>query len=152
MKTVHLCAALALACVVLTAGPAFAAAVSDTRVSVPYGDAAASAVSMLGDAAWIAIVAVLSRFAGPVWGAMRIARLDQLLERSLKGVFEKHADDLRGKAITVDVKNRVIAEAARTAIAQGNAALINWAGSNTIQDKLLARWSDTLADWLTKQK
>lgn len=152
MKYVHYCAAMALAFVALSAGPAFAQAASDTNVSLPWGDAAAEAVTIAGSAAWLLIAGVLTRFAGPVMVGFRITGLDQLLEKTLKGVFEKYADELRGKALTVDLKNAMVAEAARLAIEQGSKSLIKWAGAETIQQKILARWSDTLADWFEKQK
>lgn len=152
MKNVHFCAAMALAFVAISAGPAFAAVASDTTVSIPYGDVAAQAVSVAGDAAWIALVGIIGAFAPGVLGFMRITRLDQLLEKQLKAVFEKNAADLVGKTVTIDVKNRMIAEAARMAVNYGQASLIKWAGAESLQDKLLARWTDTLNDWLSKQK
>ena len=117
---------------------AFAAVMTgdpNTHVNIPVGDW----LTGIGTAVAAVVAGVAVRLSGPLAGVLQMMRLEQLLQRALLAAMER-ADIRPGKVITVDVKNELIADAARYAIRNGSAAVIKWAGGiEALKEKLEAR-------------
>ena len=96
-----------------------------------------------------AVLAIVARFAGPLAALIKIMRLDQLLVRSIKAEWDKFVDEkqLKGKSLTIDLKNEFIANTVRAVMEWGPKALINWAGGEAgIRQKIRARLPDFLKE------
>lgn len=121
----------------------------DTRIAVNYGSALASLLDGAGDMLFVVLSGAVATFSPGVWAFMRIARLDQLLKNALNKAVEEFRADLQDDRITVDLRNKVLADAARYALDNGAKSIIVWAGGEKgIRDKLQARFKDAVSNWL----
>lgn len=126
---------------------AFAQDAATPAVTVQWGDWAANALLLVLTVAVGSVGTVLT------WGlrflpaALRafitqnlIKQVEQLLTRALQHAINAVAEELRGKAFTIDVKNRLIALALQFALDNAPAKLIEWMGGEAgIRQKIEAR-------------
>lgn len=122
--------------------------VPETVVTFKWGDLLAVFLTNLAanpdSAAWtlfgLAMTWVATRLPAPLKWAWRLFQIEQLLAKSLQAGFNSTAGAFAGQAVSVDVGNKVIANALQYAIDNGNAAAIKWAGGEELlRQKLLAR-------------
>lgn len=153
MKTVHLCAAIALACVaVVFPAVAFAAAApTNTEVQIipaQYFDEA----TIIAIAGAIAATAnsVLVKLMGP-WGwAAKLARVDQIFFKYIKGgllkLLQQHPE-LATKGVTIDVGNAFIAGLARDLVNVIPSWMMRFIGGRErIEDLIRNRLPEALRD------
>lgn len=113
---------------------------SDTSVSVPVGEIANTAVDyvqviLLGAIAW-----GLRCLPGPIYAIMMTARVDQLLEKAITYALNSVKGAAKDKVLTVDVGNRVVAEALAYALQHGGNLAKSFAGDPvTMAEKIWAR-------------
>lgn len=125
-----------------------------SEVKVNYGAVVASLLDGSGNVLYLALSGAIATFSPPVWAFFRITRLNQLLENALNKAVEEFRSDISDNSVTVDLRNKVLADAARYAMDNGAKSIVAWAGGEKgIRDKLQARFSKAVADWLaTKAK
>lgn len=118
--------------------------VTDTVVAVPWGDWLASILADAAGVLAVVIMAVVTRFLPAslkAWlTAQRTAQVEQLLERALGYAATKIAASVRGQVLTLDARNRLVADALRYAVEHGPEKLVDWmGGAKGIEEKILAR-------------
>jgi len=137
--------AFLIAALALTS-PAFAQAVSDTTVTVPYGqwatDLAMAAIAAIGGAAAAAISHLPMQWR---WLAT-VARADQLLEKALAKARSEIGAKLAPDSFTVDVRSKLLADALRYCVDQYPALVKRLGGPELVRQKLQAR----LQEWIEK--
>ena len=148
LKQAEMLAALMfLAVPILAPIAAYAQEAAQTTVTAEWGDWAANALLLVSTIMVGSVGAVLT------WGlrflpsALRgfitqslIKQVEQLLTRALQHAINSVAEELRGKAFTIDVKNRLIALALQFALDNAPAKLIEWMGGEAgIRQKIEAR-------------
>lgn len=119
----------------------------DTAVTVPWGDWLAGILAEVAASIGVILLAVLAwaaRFlpAGlSAWATnQRIKQVEQLLERAVLFGINQLEDKVKGKAITFDVQQKIIADAVNYAIDHGPAKIIAWlGGEKAIREKIIAR-------------
>lgn len=119
-------------------------AADTTRACAPAGDWVGDVAVALPSLLATIIMGVILRFLpAQLKGfltAQRTAQAEQLLERALGMAASKVADDLKGKGISVDVKNKVLADGLQYVIDHGADPLKKWlGGQGDIVQKLEAR-------------
>lgn len=130
-----------------------AASQIETRVAVNYGAALASLLEGAGNLLFVTLSGAVATFSPGVWAFMRIARLDQLLKNALNKAVEEFRADMQDERISVDLRNKVLADAARYALDNGAKSVIAWAGGEKgIRDKLQARFQEAVAKWMESKK
>jgi hypothetical protein len=131
-------AILLAAAFMLAAAPAFAA----TAVTIPYGDWIGSVASTLAALTVPAVAWGLRFLPGHVVAVIRMTQVDQLLERSIIYGINSVAGASQGKALSVDVGSRVLAEAMTYAIKNGPGWLLGWLGGEAgVRQRIIARLS-----------
>jgi hypothetical protein len=132
--------------VALTAS-ALAQATTDTTVHLGFGDVIAQIgtdVVPWAATALIAIIIGLVAKAFPAVGAFlttqRTQQVEQLLERALGFAAAQLQSSLKGKELTVDVKNALVKQAVDYAWQHGSKAILDFIGGRTaLPDKVQAR-------------
>lgn len=128
------------------ASPAFAQAVSDTSVTVPYGvpvgDVAVAVLTAIAAAATFGMRFLPTH----VQWALKLARADQLMEKALAAARAKVTEEISPRTITFDVKHRLVADALRYAVAHYPKLVDQLGGPALVQEKLQAR----LQEWIEK--
>ncbi len=123
---------------------ALAQAAADTTVHVPYGDV----IGQLGleILPWVGILLlglVIKILPAPVKAFLtqqRIDQVEQLMERALGFAAANLQAQLKGRELTVDVKNQLVAQAGQYVIDHGSATILDFIGGETaIPEKLAAR-------------
>lgn len=119
-------------------------AADTTRACAPAGDWVGDVAVALPSLLATIIMGVVLRFLpAQLKGfltAQRTAQAEQLLERALGMAASKLADNLKGKGISVDVKNKVLADGLQYVIDHGADPLKKWlGGQGAIVQKLEAR-------------
>ncbi len=126
---------LALAVLVLSTFGASAA-----TVEIPVGNWAATAITFALPFVGAGVIWVLNRIRAPWAQKLRTEAAEQLLAYAISFGFNATAGAVRGKAVSVNVGNEVVARALAYAIANGPAWLLKWLGGEAgIRDKILAR-------------
>jgi hypothetical protein len=125
-------------------------AADTTRVCAPAGDWVGDAALALPGLLATIIMGVILRFLPAQLKAFlttqRTTQLEQLLERGLGLGASRLADELKGKGISVDVKNKMLRDGLQYAIDHGAPSLIKWAGGDgAIVEKLEARLATSAA-------
>jgi hypothetical protein len=136
-------AAWALVCSSLFAAGASAHAAAppaiDGQVVVPWGDWTAAALHGVTGLVVAAAGWALRRAPAELHFMMRMARVDQLLERSIQFGVNSVAGAVAGRRLTVPVANRVLERAGDYAIAHAPELVARLGGLNVLKEKLLAR-------------
>lgn len=132
----RLLGALALAFAML----AFPVAAQAATIEVPVGDWAAAIITFATPLIGAFLIWVLSRFQGPWAQKLRTDAAEQLLANAVAYGLNATAGAVKGKTVSVDVGNQVVAAAADYAVANGPGKLVGWlGGEDGIRDKILAR-------------
>lgn len=124
-----------------------ALAYAQTAVEVVPAEGVDKALDAVPAVLGAVVVGLFARFSGPVAAIIKIMRLDQLLVNTIKAEWDKFVDEkqLKGKALTVDLKNELIARIVTEAIRWGPKAIISWAGGEEgLRQKVRARLPDFL--------
>lgn len=130
------------------AAPAFAQTTpSATAVTVPIGDWLANVQPVLNTIITLgvaAIVGIVLRFlpAGlrSVLAGLLTPQVDQLLGQAINYGFNTVAGAEKGKTLTVDTHNGVVAQALQYALDHGPAYLVQWMGGpDAIVEKIISR-------------
>lgn len=136
-------ALIACACTLaFTAAPALAAevAASPTTVSIPIGDYAASAVPFINSILLALIGWLFRKLPGNFVAILKTMQADQLLTKAIDYALNAVAGAAKGKVLTVDVANHVLAEALNYALSHGAGWLVTWlGGEQVIAQKIIAR-------------
>ena len=114
--------------------------VQDGEVALPVGDwltGLANAVK----AGVLALLLLLARnLPKGLYDIFRTWRVEQLLQKALDYAENATVGAMKGKVVTVNVGNEVVAKALRYAVENGSGKLIEWAGGeNGLIMKLIAR-------------
>ncbi len=125
--------AVPFACI---AGPAFA---DGTAVAVPVGDW----VGILADLSAVALTGVaifaLRMLPAPIYRFLMMVRAEQLIARAVDFGVQSVAGAARGRTLTVDLGNEVLASATRYAVDAAD-DLVQWlGGAEEVRWKILAR-------------
>lgn len=113
---------------------------ADTLIDLPWGDLLANGADTL-----VMIIIALLGWAMRLLPAHILAvvqtwQVEQILARAITAGINKTAGAAKGKALTVDVGNAVLAQALQYVIDNAPAWLIKWAGGEEgLRDKLIAR-------------
>lgn len=128
-------ALLALACLVV---PAFAA---DTSVvAIPLGSWTEQVAAVAGSVVLGILLWLLRQLPPAIYQALRTAQAEQLLGRAVDYALNAVAGAAKGKTLSVDVGNAVVAAAASYAVENGPGMLIRWLGGpEAIERMILAR-------------
>lgn len=132
--------ALALAFITLI-GIAHAAAVDGaTTVAVPVGAWTGEVAGFLGPLVLAFIIWLLRQIPGALVQRLRTQQAEQLLAMAVNYGLNAVAGAAKGKVLSVDVGNQVLAQALGYAVDNGPGKLIGWlGGEDGIRDKILAR-------------
>ena len=131
-----LASALALPVLLALAASAIAA---DTTVSVPVGEWVAAVAEVATVILVAAAVWALRMLPQPVYRLLMMVRAEQLIERAIGYGIQSVAGAARGRILTVDVGNRVLAAAARYAV-ESAGDVVAWIGGEAeVRRKILAR-------------
>lgn len=129
------------------ATPAFAQAASDTTVTIPYGqlvgEVATAALLALGGAITYAFRFIPAHLR---W-IVSVAKIDQLLEKALAKARAEITESITPKEWTVDVKNKMVANALQYAIGHFPSMIDQMGGIDKAREKLQAR----LQEWIERQ-
>ncbi len=126
---------LALALLVLSALGALAA-----TVEIPVGQWAADVISFAIPLVGGALIWILSRIPSPWIQKLRTEAAEQLLANAVSYGLNATAGAVKGRTVSVEVGNDVVAAALGYAVANGPSKLIAWlGGEDGIRDKILAR-------------
>jgi len=120
---------------------------TDTTVHLGWGDIIGQLgldlvpwVASLLVAALVGLVAKFFPVAGAILTKERTQAVEQLLERGLGFAASNAQAQLKGKELTVDVKNKLIADAVQYALDHGSRAILDYIGGETaLPDKVNAR-------------
>lgn len=156
MKTLNALCGFAFAClfVLLLASffvsPALAQTVADatadTSVRVNYGSAVAEIATAALTGAGAAVLWAFRFLPSHVRWAMQLIQADQLLEKALAKARADVTNALDGKVWTIDVKNKVVAEALTYALKHFGRLVQSLGGADLVREKLQAR----LQEWIEK--
>jgi hypothetical protein len=125
---------------------------ASTEVKVNYGAAVASLLEGSGNILFVVVSGAIATFSPGVWAFMRISRLNQLLEGALNKAVEEFREDIEDNTVTVDLRNKVLADAARYALDNGANSIVKWAGGEKgIRDKLQSRFQSAVTKWLASK-
>lgn len=118
--------------------------VTGTAVSIPWGNWIAETLTGGVSVLALAIMGIVIKFLPSSLSAwltsQRIAQVEQLLERALGFAAQNIGVAVKGKVITLDVKNELIQKALQYAIDNGPKKLIEWMGGTPgVTAKLIAR-------------
>lgn len=119
-------------------------AADTTRACAPAGDWVGDVAVALPSLLATIIMGVILRFLPAqlkgLLTAQRTAQVDQLIERGLGMGASKLAEELKGKGLSVDVKNHFVAQGLQYVFDHGAPALIKWmGGQGRIAQKIEAR-------------
>jgi hypothetical protein len=111
-----------------------------STVEIPWGDWIADSASSLAMVA-IAIVGWALRKLPAAWlSIIKTAQVEQLLNKAIDAGIARVAGAARGQKLTIDVANKVLAEALQYAVRNGAGALVAWAGGvDGLRDKIISR-------------
>lgn len=138
MKSLRLLSLLAVAAIGLAVTAI--AQTTGTAVEIPIGDWVKEAGGWVGPILGAAVLFLIRKLPPQIASILTTLRVDQLLEKALSFAINKVAGASHDKPMTVDVGNKVLAEALDYAIRHGAPAIIQWmGGADMIREKLLAR-------------
>jgi len=143
MKSVHLCAALALACAVAIATPAIA---QDGQVEVPYGAWISAAIEWAYAIVGVGVLWVLRRVPAHVLAMIdAIARalgqgsMNELLDKAVRYGINATQGAVADRTLTVRVGNEVLERAAEYALRHAPGLVAKYGGVATLREKIIAR-------------
>jgi len=111
-----------------------------TTVEIPIGDWVKAAGGWVGPILGAAVLFLIRKLPPQIAAILTTLRVDQLLDKALSFAINKVAGASHDKPMTIDVGNKVLAEALDYAIRHGAPAIIQWmGGADMIREKLLAR-------------
>lgn len=111
-----------------------------TTVEIPIGDWVKEAGGWVGPILGAAVLFLIRKLPPQIAAILTTLRVDQLLDKALSFAINKVAGASHDKPMTVDVGNKVLAEALDYAIRHGAPAVIQWmGGADMIREKILAR-------------
>lgn len=120
--------------------PAAAMAADTTTVAVPIGDWLQQAVPIVAGLSATWVMWLLSRLPAQWLALAKTARFDQLLVNAIGYGLNAVAGAEKGKVLSVDLGNKVVAAALQYAIDNGSEAVIKWAGGrDVVAQKIIAR-------------
>lgn len=136
-----------LAVPILAPVAALAQDAATSTVTAEWGDWAANALLLVSTIVVGSVGAVLTWALRFLPAALRgiitqnlIKQVEQLLVRALQHSINMVAEQLRGRELTIDVKNQVVAAALQYALDNAPAKLIEWMGGEAgIRQKIEAR-------------
>ncbi|SKA30938.1 hypothetical protein [Consotaella salsifontis] len=133
--------AAAIAALCLISGTAYAAeAITDTAVSLPVGEWVGDVAALLLAISGSVIMWAFRHLPSSIVQVLKTMQAEQLLGKALAYGINATAGAAKGKTLTVDVGNAVVAQAARYAVNHGPTWLINWMGGmDAIAEKIIAR-------------
>lgn len=152
MKIVHLCAAMALACVAAyVPAVAFAAVAPNNEVNIipaQYFDEA-TIIAVAGAIA-ATVNSIVVKLLGP-WGwAAKLAQTEQIFLKYIKGGLLKlvaEHPELATKGVSIDVGNAFIASLARELVAKIPSWMLRWiGGAARVEDLIRNRLPEALRD------
>lgn len=116
-----------------------------TAVVVPVGNWVDALVPQIEAGLGLVIAAIVTwalRSVPAAWMNQALRdQVDQVLLSALNYGFNSLDDALKGKEITIDVKNAILAQALQYVIDHAPPFLIKWMGGpDAIMEKLVARW------------
>lgn len=124
---------------ILFAGPAAAATVSPS-ITIPWGDWAASLLMTVAALIVPLITWALRFLPAQLQALIRTVQVEQLLGKAVSYGLNATAGAARGKVLTVDVGNQVLAEAVHYAVEHGPDWADDWLGGEAgIRDRIIAR-------------
>lgn len=117
-----------------------ALAADSTSVSIPVGDWLQQGSAILAGLAASRVLWLIARLP-PAWSAAaKAAALDQLLTKAIDYGINAVAGAEKGKTLSVNVGNAVLATALQYAVTHGPEWLLAWAGGKSlVAQKLVAR-------------
>lgn len=132
-----------LAAAGLLIATSLSSAADGTTVTIPYGEWIASvgdaAASLLLPILLGVLARVMTILPAPIAAMLTTARVEQLLDRAINYGINAVRGATAGKVLTVDVGNKVIAQAADYAI-DAAPSLVKWmGGEEALRRKILAR-------------
>lgn len=137
MKNFRFAAVLGIACLALAA-PALAQ--SATEVQLPLGDWVKAAGEWVGPLLVATVLMMIRKLPPQIASLLMSMRVEQLLKRAIGYAINATASATADKPLTLDVGNKVVAEALAYAIKHGPLALIEWmGGADAIREKIIAR-------------
>ncbi len=121
--------------------------VAPTEVVFSWGDFLAILLGNLADpqsVAWTVLAGALTwavaKLPAPLRWSFNLFKVDQLLTHAIQSGLNSTKEAIAGRSLTVDVRNKVVAEAVQYAINNGQAALIEWMGGRAgVEAKIIAR-------------
>ncbi len=140
MKNVHLCAAMALALVALTAGPALAQEAANNNgsiINVPWGAWASELIILAGSGAVWVLGRAIGVLPGPVQLGIRLTTLDQVGKRVIETAAFDLSEKIKKEGYTADVRSEILAKAINAFIVQAPATARKF--KDTLELKLKAR-------------
>jgi hypothetical protein len=115
------------------------AAAAPTDVALPVGDWAAGLADVAGFAVLALAVWALRMLPAPLYRLVMMIRAEQLVARAVDYGVQAVAGAARGRTLTVDVGNRVLAAAARYAVDAADDVVAWLGGEDAVRRKILAR-------------
>ena len=111
-----------------------------TTVEIPIGDWVKAAGGWVGPILGAAVLFLIRKLPPQIAAILTTLRVDQLLDKALSFAINKVAGASHDKPMTIDVGNKVLAEALDYAIGHGAPAICQgMGGADMIRGKLLAR-------------
>lgn len=110
-------------------------------VEIPIGTWAADLITtIILPIVGTAVLWLLAQFRGPWVQSLRTQAAEQLLAHAIAYGFNATAGAVRGKAVSIEIGNTVVATALSYAVTNGPHWLVAWlGGAEGVRDKILAR-------------
>jgi hypothetical protein len=130
---------LSVAAMLAAAAPAHA-----ETVSVPWGDWVASILGLGSDNLLLLVTAFLAfivrQLPSRIVAILQTWQVEQVLARAIVAGINRTAGAAQGKALSVEIANKVVAEAVQYVVNNAPAWLVKWVGgAEGIRDKVISR-------------
>lgn len=119
---------------------AAASAATGTTVSVPWGDWLLDCAAAMASVAAAGLVWLCRFLPASVRALVQTAQVEQVLQKAITYGINAVAGAEKGKTLSVDVGNSVVAEALNYAVTHGPSWLQGWVGGpDALAQKIIAR-------------